>query len=62
MDLTQAEDLPDILTPEETARFLRLGLSTTYEQIRQGAIPSLRLGRKLLIPKVALLRMLAETA
>lgn len=50
-----------VLTPVETARLLRIGRGTVYEQIRTGAIPSIRMGRRILIPRAALMRML-ETA
>lgn len=50
-----------VLTPIETAKLLRIGRGTTYEQIRCGTIPSIRIGRKILIPRAALMRML-ETA
>ena len=51
-------DLPDVLTPLEAATVLRLGRNTTYENIRTGAIPSIKIGRKLLIPKSGILRLL----
>jgi len=47
-----------VLTPVETARLLRIGRGTVYEQIRLGVIPSIRMGRRILVPKVALLKML----
>lgn len=47
-----------VLTPLETARLLRIGRGTVYEQIRVGAIPSIRMGRRILIPKAALVKML----
>jgi len=47
-----------VLTPMETARLLRIGRGTVYEQIRLGVIPSIRMGRRILVPKVALQRML----
>jgi len=47
-----------VLTPVETARLLRIGRGTVYEQIRLGLIPSIRMGRKILVPRVALLKML----
>ena len=50
-----------VLTPVETAKLLRIGRGTVYEQIRCGVIPSIRMGRKILVPKVALMKML-ETA
>jgi excisionase family DNA binding protein len=40
------EDLPPILTQEECAALLRLGRSKTYELLRQGIIPSIRLGKQ----------------
>lgn len=52
------EDLPLVLTPKETAKILRCGKSTIYEQIRCGRIVHLRLGRRILIPRASLLKML----
>ena len=42
------------------ARVLGIGRQTAYELARQGKIPVLRLGKRLVVPKVALERMLAE--
>ena len=50
-----------VLTPTETAKLLRIGRGTVYEQIRLGVIPSIRMGRRILVPKAALMKML-ETA
>jgi len=47
-----------VLTPMETAKLLRIGRGTVYEQIRLGFIPSIKWGRTIRIPKAALLRML----
>ena len=47
-----------VLTPVETARLLRLGRGTVYEQIRLGRIPSIRCGKRILIPMAALMKML----
>ena len=44
----------------EAGQILGIGRSTAYELARQGKLPVLRLGRKLLVPRVALKRMLAE--
>ena len=49
-----------VLTPIETAKLLRIGRGTVYEQIRCGAIPSIRMGRKILVPRKALMKMLEE--
>jgi excisionase family DNA binding protein len=49
--------MPPILTVEEAAAFLRIKRSTAYELIRQGQIPSFRVGRFIRIPRDALLRV-----
>ena len=49
-----------VLTPIETARLLRISRGTVYEQIRLGVIPSIRMGRKILVPRAALMKMLEE--
>ena len=46
------------LTIKETAAALQLGLGTAYEMVRQGRIPSVRLGRRIVVPRAALEAML----
>ena len=46
----------------ETAKLLGIGRSKAYELVRSGTIPSLRLGRRIVISKLALNRFLAESA
>lgn len=43
--------IPDILTPAEVAGVLKLGRTTTYELLRTGAINSVKIGRKIIVPK-----------
>ena len=49
-----------VLTVGETSKILRLSKTTVYDQIRQGSIPSIRMGKRILIPRVALMRKLEE--
>jgi len=49
-----------VLTPTEVGKLLRIGRGTVYAQLRCGAIPSIRMGRKILVPKAALMKMLQE--
>ena len=42
------------VTVEEAAAILGLGRSAAYEAVRRGEIPSLRVGRRLLVPVPAL--------
>lgn len=43
-------DQPLTLTVEQAARVLGIGRSTAYELVHTGDIPSLRLGRRIVIP------------
>lgn len=47
------------LTVEEAARHLGIGRNTAYEAVRRGEIPTIKIGRRLLVPAAALDRMLA---
>ena len=44
----------------EAARLLGIGRQTAYLLARQGKLPALRLGKRLVVPKVALEQMLAD--
>lgn len=47
-------------TVEETGRLLGIGRGAAYAAARTGAIPALRVGKRLLVPKDALDRLLSE--
>ena len=46
------------ITVDEAAAALGLGRTATYDAVRRGEIPSVRLGRRVLIPTGPLLEML----
>lgn len=46
------------LTVPEAGRFLGLAKASAYEAAERGQIPTLRIGRRLLVPTAALRRML----
>lgn len=48
------------LSVVETARLLGIGRNLCYERVRTGEIPSLRIGRRLLVPRAALEKLLGE--
>lgn len=54
------DECPDVLSVTETAKVLRISLNGAYEAVRQGRIPSLRLGGRIVVPKAALLKTLAD--
>lgn len=51
------EELPDFVTVEEAALVLRRCEASTYTLARSGKIPSVRLGRRVVIPRTALERL-----
>ena len=55
---TPAHDLPEFLTPQEICAYLRLGRATVYDLIRRGALPVVRFGRVLRVPRAQLLRFI----
>ena len=52
------DDLPLVLTISEAAKLLRVGRNSAYEAARRGELPTLRIGRRLLVPRAALTDML----
>jgi len=57
------EDLRDVEPLWPTiGRFLHLGRNAAYDAARRGEIPTLRFGKRLLVSKAALARLLAGDA
>lgn len=52
------KQLPHVLTVDETAKILRINRTTAYEMVRQKQIPSIKLGRRIIVPRDALLKWL----
>jgi excisionase family DNA binding protein len=57
--VVRLQELPDCLTINEAARVLRLGRNSCYEAIRRGDLQAVKIGRRLVIPKAAIERLLA---
>ena len=58
---TEAEHERFVLTiPQAGRKFYGVGRSASYEAARRGEIPTIRIGRKLLVPVAAVERRLAE--
>jgi len=51
---------PLTLTVEQAGEALGVGRQLAYQLVREGKIPSLRFGKRIVVPKAALERMLAE--
>ena len=46
------------VTVEEAAKLLGIGRATAYRAARQGSLPTIRIGRRLLVPREALQTLL----
>jgi excisionase family DNA binding protein len=55
------DDLPPVLTVEQTAEFLRIGRALAFKSVRDGTIPSIRIGRRILVPRERLRDLLGAT-
>ena len=53
------DDIPLTSTPEEAGHLLHIGRNSIYRLIDDGQIQVIRLGRKILIPRNALVRFLS---
>lgn len=49
------------LTVGEAAKLLRLSRAFTYELVARGELPSLRFGRRVVIPSIAIERILNDS-
>ncbi|UQY83667.1 helix-turn-helix domain-containing protein [Ralstonia pseudosolanacearum] len=59
---TETNDQTLTMTAKETAEVLRVSEATVYEGIKNGTLPSIKLGRRVLVPRAALERMLEQAA
>ncbi len=62
MDKLQLSDLPYVLTVPEAAQVLRLSRNGAYAAVQAGDLPAIRVGRRLLVPRALLERMLSVGA
>ncbi len=46
-------------TVEEVAKMLGIGRNSAYEAVARGEIPTIRVGKRLLVPKAALEKLLS---
>ncbi len=56
--MTIHEREPLVYSPNEARKLLKISRGLIYEAINTGRIPSIRIGRRILIPRVALDRLL----
>jgi excisionase family DNA binding protein len=54
-------DEPLALSVKAVAKILGLSRASAYEAVRTGQIPSLRFGKRIIVPRAALNKMLSQT-
>ena len=54
------EDKRLTLTIEETAKLLGIGRQLAYDKVKTGEIPVIKIGRRLLVPRRALEKLLEQ--
>lgn len=60
--MTIVRETPTVFTVDEVAAILRIGRISAYQAIERGEIPSVRVGRRILVPRVAFEQMLGASA
>jgi excisionase family DNA binding protein len=57
-DIQDGSSYAHVITVEEAAKLLRISRGSAYEAVRTGEIPTVRFGRRILVPRARLLQML----
>jgi excisionase family DNA binding protein len=52
-------DSPLVVSVQKAANLLGISRNATYEAVRIGEIPSIKIGRRVIIPRAALMKMLS---
>lgn len=60
METALLRDAADLMTVPEAANALRIGKNRAYALVREGEIPSVRIGHSVRIPRVSLEAYLRE--
>ncbi len=58
-DRKRLEDMPDFLTIEEAGKILRLGRNASYSAAARGDFLTIRIGRRLIVPKQGLIKLMS---
>ena len=56
--MSTSTELPEVMTAEEVAKFLRVNIKTVYESFKAGQIPGRRVGKRVVFWRDALLEWL----
>lgn len=56
------ENYPDLMTSEQVAELLSIGKNKLYEILKNKTIPSIKIGKKYLVPKKLLVEYILYSA
>ena len=59
--LSMLKNEPEVMTVIEAAKVLRLGKNKTYDLISSGRLSSIKVGGKIIVPKMCLVSFLTDT-
>lgn len=57
---TMFKDYPEVITIDELQAILHIGRNSAYKLLKEGAIETLRVGKKYIIPKLSVMNFLME--
>lgn len=60
--MTALEEMPPTITVERAAEVLGISRSSAYRAATNGQLPTIKVGRRLLVPSARLLQLLGVTA
>lgn len=58
--LSMLKNEPEVLTVLEVADILRIGKNKAYDLVRDGKISSIKIGGKIIVPKMCLVQFLLD--
>ena len=56
--MSTSTELPEVMTADEVAKFLRVNVKTVYEAVKAGQLPGRRVGKRVVFWRDALLEWL----
>lgn len=59
--LSLLKDEPEVMTVLEAAKVLRIGKNKTYDLINSGRLSSIKIGGKIIVPKMCIVSFLMDT-
>lgn len=58
--LSMLKEHPDVLTVLEVAKILRIGKNKAYDLVSSGSLSSIKVGGKIIVPKMCLIQFLLD--